>query len=228
MQNKISILLVEDEENFGLVLKNYLELNDYLVTLCTTGKEGLSGFRKDHFDLCLFDVMMPEMDGFTLAEEVRKVNQQIPIIFLTAKTQKHDIVKGYQLGADEYITKPFDTELLLLKIKAIISRSSGVKNQGTEFSFGAFTFNSNTRMLASSGETKKLSPKESKLLELLCQNVNDVVPREMALNKIWKDNSYFATRSMDVFVAKLRKYLKEDPTIEIINVHGNGFRLLVN
>jgi len=228
MKNKYTILLVEDEENFGLVLKNYLELSNYIVTLCKNGKLGLNAFKKDQFDLCVFDVMMPEMDGFTLAEEIRKINSQTPIIFLTAKTQKHDVVKGYQLGADEYITKPFDTDVLLLKINAIIHRSMGLKDQSKEFILGLYEFNANTRELTSIHGVQKLSPKESKLLELLCQNKNEVVPRELALNKIWNDNSYFATRSMDVFIAKLRKYLKEDSSIEIINVHGNGFRLYEN
>ncbi|MGE0560214.1 MAG: response regulator transcription factor [Flavobacteriales bacterium] len=228
MKNKYTILLVEDEENFGLVLKNYLELSNYIVTLCKNGKLGLNAFKKDQFDLCVFDVMMPEMDGFTLAEEIRKINSQTPIIFLTAKTQKHDVVKGYQLGADEYITKPFDTDVLLLKINAIIQRSTGLKDQSKEFVLGLYEFNANTRELISRYGVQKLSPKEAKLLELLCQNKNEVVPRELALNKIWNDNSYFATRSMDVFIAKLRKYLKQDSSIEIINVHGNGFRLHEN
>lgn len=228
MKNKYSILLVEDEENFGLVLKNYLELSNYLVTLCQNGKLGLNAFRKVHFDLCIFDVMMPEMDGFSLAGDIKKINNQTPIIFLTAKTQKHDIVKGYQLGADEYITKPFDTEVLLLKINAIINRSTKLKNQTKKFVFGMFEFNAITRELNSTKGVQKLSPKEAKLLELLCQNKNEVVPRDLALNEIWNDNSYFATRSMDVFIAKLRKYLKEDSSVEIINVHGNGFRLWEN
>lgn len=228
MKNKLSILLVEDEENFGIVLKNYLELNNYSVMLCQNGRDGLDQFKKGVFDLCVFDVMMPEMDGFTLANEVRKLNKQLPIVFLTAKTQKQDIIKGYQLGADEYITKPFDTELLLLKIKAIIHRSYGAKSDDKEFTLGKFVFNSDTRELTSGDAVQKLSPKETKLLELLCQNINNVVPREEALNKIWQDDSYFAARSMDVFLAKLRKYLKADDRIEIINVHGNGFRLLVH
>lgn len=228
MKNKLSILLVEDEENFGVVLQNYLELNNYSVVLCKNGKDGLDQFKQGEYDLCVLDVMMPEMDGFTLANEIRRLNKQIPLVFLTAKTQKQDIVKGYQVGADEYITKPFDTELLLLKINAIVHRSAGSKNNDTEFTLGHFVFNSITRELANGKKIQKLSPKETKLLELLCQNLNRVVPREVALNKIWKDDSYFAARSMDVFLAKLRKYLKSDERIEIMNVHGNGFRLLVH
>lgn len=228
MKKMSSILLVEDEENFGIVLKNYLELNNYSVVLCKNGKDGLDMFKKGKYDLCVFDVMMPEMDGFTLTNEVRKLDKQTPIVFLTAKTQKQDIINGYQFGADEYITKPFDTELLLLKIKAIINRSYGAQNNDSVFTLGKFVFNSETRELKTDEFSQKLSPKETKLLELLCQNINSVVPREEALNKIWKDDSYFAARSMDVFLAKLRKYLKADDRIEIINVHGNGFRLLVH
>ena len=163
MKIKYTILLVEDEENFGLVLKNYLELSNYIVTLCKNGKLGLNAFKKDQFDLCVFDVMMPEMDGFTLAEEIRKINNQTPIIFLTAKTQKHDVVKGYKLGADEYITKPFDTDVLLLKINAIIHRSTGLKDQSKAFVLGLYEFNANTRELTSKHGVQKLSPKEAKL-----------------------------------------------------------------
>jgi len=229
MKKQHSILLVEDEENFGSVLKNYLELSNYIVTLCTDGNQGLHSFKNNIYDLCIVDVMMPKRDGFSLATEIKKINPQIPLVFLTAKKLKEDILKGYQIGADDYITKPFDTEVLLYKLKAILNRK-GTSLQTTEtnnFSFGIFNFNSNTRELTSKNNTKKLSPKESELLKLLCININEVVSRDIALNKIWNDNNYFTTRSMDVFIAKLRKYLKEDPAIEIINVHGNGFRLLV-
>jgi DNA-binding response OmpR family regulator len=226
MQEKKHILLVEDEENFGVVLKNYLELNNYVVTHCMNGKLGLNAFRNNQFDICIFDVMMPEMDGFTLAREIRNFNKQTPILFLTAKTQKHDMIEGYQIGGDDYITKPFDTEVLLLKINAILTRNGNGQSTSTSFEVGQFTFNTQTRELVSEGNIQKLSPKESKLLQLLCENLNDVVSRELALNKIWGDNNYFTTRSMDVFITKLRKYLKTDSSIEIINVHGNGFRLL--
>lgn len=229
MKKQHSILLVEDEENFGSVLKNYLELSNYIVTLCTDGNQGLHSFKNNIFDLCILDVMMPQRDGFSLATEIKKINPKIPLVFLTAKKLKEDILKGYQIGADDYITKPFDTEILLYKLEAILSRN-GVKTTQQEtnsFTFGAFNFNADTRELISKNTTKKLSPKEAELLKLLCLNINEVVSRDLALNKIWKDNNYFTTRSMDVFIAKLRKYLKEDPAIEIINVHGNGFRLLV-
>lgn len=226
MKEKMHLLLVEDEENFGIVLKNYLELNQYIVTHCINGKLGLNAFRQGDFDICIFDVMMPEMDGFTLAKEIRTFNTQTPILFLTAKTQKHDMIEGYQIGGDDYITKPFDTEVLLLKIKAILNRNKKTIQQETIFDIGQFSFNSNSRELKGKESIQKLSPKESKLLQLLCENKNNVVSRDMALNNIWEDNNYFTTRSMDVFITKLRKRLKSDSSIEIINVHGNGFRLL--
>lgn len=226
MKEKTRILLVEDEENFGIVLKNYLELNNYAVTHCVNGKIALTTFRNSSFDLCIFDVMMPEMDGFTLTKKIRGFNQKTPILFLTAKTQKHDMIEGYKIGADDYITKPFDTEVLLLKIKAILARNSTLPEPAAVFQFGNFTFNVSTRELIIEKDTQKLSPKEAELLRLLCENQNTVVTRELALNNIWGDNNYFTTRSMDVFITKLRKYLKTDPSVEIINVHGNGFRLL--
>lgn len=229
MKKQHSILLVEDEENFGSVLKNYLELSDYIVTLCTDGNQGLQSFRNNIYDLCIVDVMMPKRDGFSLATEIKKIDPNVPLIFLTAKKLKEDILRGYQIGADDYITKPFDTEVLLYKLKAVLNRKGTTiqAEEITNFSFGIFNFNTDTRELVSKTTTKKLSPKEAELLKLLCANINQVVSRDLALNKIWNDNNYFTTRSMDVFIAKLRKYLKEDTAIEIINVHGNGFRLLV-
>lgn len=226
MKEKKHILLVEDEENFGVVLKNYLELNDYVVVHCVNGKLGLNAFKQGSFDICIFDVMMPEMDGFTLAKEIRTFNTKTPILFLTAKTQKHDMIEGYQIGGDDYIVKPFDTEVLLLKIKAILNRNNIVLPKTEKFEIGQFSFDSVTRELTYQNSSHKLSPKEAKLLQLLCEHKNNVVSREMALNNIWGENNYFTTRSMDVFVTKLRKHLKKDPSIEIINVHGNGFRLL--
>lgn len=226
MKEKKHILLVEDEENFGVVLKNYLELNDYVVVHCVNGKLGLNAFKQGSFDICIFDVMMPEMDGFTLAKEIRTFNTKTPILFLTAKTQKHDMIEGYQIGGDDYIAKPFDTEVLLLKIKAILNRNNIVLPKTEKFEIGQFSFDSVTRELTYQNSSHKLSPKEAKLLQLLCEHKNNVVSREMALNNIWGENNYFTTRSMDVFVTKLRKHLKKDPSIEIINVHGNGFRLL--
>ena len=229
MKRKPSILLVEDEENFGSVLKNYLELSNFRVTLCKNGKQGLHSFINNRFDLCILDVMMPQMDGFNLAIEIKKIAPKTPFIFLTAKKLKEDLLKGYQIGADDYITKPFDTEVLLCKLKAILNRNGMTMNakEITQFDFGRFKFNTITRELVSPTGIKKLSPKETQLLQLLCSNPNQVVARDVALNKIWKDNNYFTTRSMDVFIAKLRKYLKEDNSLEIINVHGSGFRFLV-
>jgi len=229
MENK-KILLVEDDPNFGTVLKDYLSLNDYNVTLAKDGLEGLIMFKNDIYDLCILDVMMPRKDGFSLAKDVRATNSDIPIIFLTAKTMKEDVLKGYQVGADDYLNKPFDSEVLLYKIKAILQRKEAeqsVEDDSFEFKIGKFEFNSKLRHLSyDGGETQKLSPKESKLLKMLATHKNDLMPRELALTKIWRDDNYFTSRSMDVYIAKLRKYLKEDDTVEILNIHGEGFRLL--
>lgn len=222
------ILLVEDDQSFGAVLKDYLSINDFDVTLATDGEEGLEQFTENEFDICIFDVMMPKKDGFTLAEDVKKMDKNTPIIFLTAKNLREDILKGYQLGADDYITKPFDTELLLYKIKAILSRSSNVEDENQEqFEFSNIKFDSMLRQLKVHDEQHKLSPKENELLKLLCLHRNDFMPRDLALRKIWKKENYFTARSMDVYIAKLRKLLKPDEGLEIINVHGEGFRLLV-
>ena len=224
------ILLVEDDPNFGTVLKDYLSLNDYNVTVAKDGLEGLIMFKNDDYDLCIFDVMMPRKDGFSLAKDVRATNSDIPIIFLTAKTMKEDVLKGYQVGADDYLNKPFDSEVLLYKIKAILQRKEAeqsVEDDSFEFKIGKFDFNSKLRHLSyDGGETQKLSPKESKLLKMLATHKNDLMPRELALTKIWRDDNYFTSRSMDVYIAKLRKYLKEDDSVEILNIHGEGFRLL--
>ncbi|MDD3722841.1 MAG: response regulator transcription factor [Lutibacter sp.] len=224
------ILLVEDDPNFGTVLKDYLSLNDYKVTLAKDGLEGLIMFKNDDFDLCILDVMMPRKDGFSLAKDIRATNSEVPIIFLTARTMKEDVLKGYQSGGDDYLNKPFDSEVLLYKIKAILLRQESEQNieeDTFEFKIGKFDFNSKLRHLSyDGGETQKLSPKESKLLKLLATHKNDLMPRELALTKIWRDDNYFTSRSMDVYIAKLRKYLKLDPNVEILNIHGEGFRLL--
>jgi len=230
MANK-KILLVEDDPNFGTVLKDYLKLNDYDVTHAKDGLEGLISFKNDDYDICILDVMMPKKDGFTLAKDIRSVNKDIPIIFLTAKSMKEDVLRGYQVGADDYLNKPFDSEVLLYKIKAIIQRKevdgSSEDNQ-FEFEIGNFHLNSKLRQLSfNGGDPRKLSPKENKLLKLLALYKNDLLPREMALTKIWRDDNYFTSRSMDVYIAKLRKYLKPDEKVEIINIHGEGFRLVV-
>ena len=224
------ILLVEDDPNFGTVLKDYLSLNDYNVTLAKDGLEGLIMFKNDDYDICILDVMMPRKDGFSLAKDIRGTNSEVPIIFLTAKTMKEDVLKGYQAGADDYLNKPFDSEVLLYKIKAILQRKGGgenVEEEVFEFSLGKFDFNSKLRHLSfENGEPQKLSPKESKLLKLLAVYKNDLMPRELALTKIWRDDNYFTSRSMDVYIAKLRKYLKFDENVEILNIHGEGFRLI--
>lgn len=224
------ILLVEDDPNFGTVLKDYLTLNDYKVTLAKDGLEGLIMFKNDDYDLCILDVMMPRKDGFSLAKDIRSSNADIPIIFLTAKTMKEDVLKGYQAGADDYLNKPFDSEVLLYKIKAILQRKEAeqvTEEELFEFQIGKFHFNSKLRHLTLEGkESQKLSPKESKLLKMLASHKNDLMPRELALTKIWRDDNYFTSRSMDVYIAKLRKYLKEDENVEILNIHGEGFRLI--
>jgi two-component system OmpR family response regulator len=226
MDKKNRILLVEDDPNFGSILKSYLELNDFDVLLKTDGKQGLSAFRSFPCDICILDVMMPEMDGFTLAREIRKLNSDIPLIFLTAKTLKADVIEGFRTGADDYITKPFDSELLLYKIKAILKRTpKDEENPQTLFRVGKFNFNYPLRDLVSHDEAIHLSPKEAELLRMLCTAKGGVLLRKDALEKIWEADNYFTTRSMDVFVARLRKYFKSDPSIEIINIHGNGFRL---
>jgi two-component system, OmpR family, response regulator len=225
------ILLVEDDPNFGAVLKDYLALNDFEVTLAKNGLEGFEKFKKDSFNLCILDVMMPYKDGFTLAKEIREKNKEIPIIFLTAKTLKEDVLKGYKVGADDYLNKPFDSEVLLVKIRAIIQRKSleVKKDDGKiEYKIGKYILNSKLRYLSfESEEPIKLSPKENELLKMLSNYENDLLPREYALTKIWREDNYFTSRSMDVYIAKLRKYLKHDPKVEILNTHGEGFRLAI-
>lgn len=230
MENK-RILLVEDDPNFGNILRDYLSLNDFEVTLAKDGLEGFVLFKNNDYDLCILDVMMPRKDGFSLAKDIRKQNTQIPIIFLTAKTMKEDVLKGYQAGADDYLTKPFDSEVLLYKIKAIFQRKEnevGKTEEVFEFEIADFYLNSKLRQLIfKGGEPQKLSPKENKLLKMLAQHKNDLMPRELALTKIWRDDNYFTSRSMDVYIAKLRKYLSIDENVEIVNIHGEGFRLVV-
>ncbi len=230
MLNK-KILLVEDDQNFGAILKDYLVLNDFDVTLAKNGMEGFEKFKKDTYDLCILDVMMPYKDGYTLAKEIREKNKDVPIIFLTAKSMKEDVLKGYKVGADDYLNKPFDSEVLLMKIKAIIQRKSkDPKNDHVKFEFqiGNFHLNSKLRFLTyKETEPIKLSPKENELLKMLAVYENDLMPRELALTKIWRDDNYFTSRSMDVYIAKLRKYLKLDDEVEILNIHGEGFRLVV-
>ena len=225
------ILLVEDDINFGSILKEYLGLNDYVVTLAKNGIEGFEKFKKEKFDLCILDVMMPYKDGFTLAKEIREDDSFVPIFFLTAKHLKEDVLKGFKVGADDYMTKPFDSEVLLAKIKAILNRKNFIEDpvvEVFEFSFSDFTFNSKLRFLKYKDKAPiKLSPKESQLLRLLVIYINDLLPREVALNKIWRDDNYFTSRSMDVYIAKLRKFLSDDKKVQILNIHGEGFRLVI-
>ncbi|MBX2816347.1 MAG: response regulator transcription factor [Saprospiraceae bacterium] len=233
-EQKQHILLVEDDQNFGDVLRSYLEMHDFEVTLATDGQAGLDAYQKDKYALCIFDVMMPKKDGFTLAKEIREKDKEMPIIFLTAKSMKEDVLQGFKIGADDYISKPFNSEELLLRIQAILKRSQqkpDPNDEIKEFNVGYFHFNYPLRILTYSGpdgeHKDKLSPKEAHLLRLFCLNKNDVLARSVALTKIWGEDNYFTARSMDVFVTKLRKYLKPDPNIEIVNIHGNGFQLLV-
>ncbi|MBU3714229.1 MAG: response regulator transcription factor [Ferruginibacter sp.] len=226
---KPKILLCEDDTNLGQVLKNYLELNDYEVILERDGRLGLAAFQREKVDICLLDVMMPNMDGFKVAEEIRDINPDVPLFFLSAKTLKEDIIQGYKLGADDYITKPFDSEVLLHKIKAILKRNEEVQKEEakTEYDLGNYHFNPRLRELSVNGKVQTLSPKENELLKMLAEYKNDLLPRETALKKIWGSDTYFNGRSMDVYIAKLRKYLKEDSKLEIVNIHGNGFRLVI-
>lgn len=225
---KKKILLAEDDENFGVILQDFLELNDFEVVWCKDGDQALRKFSPNYFDLCVLDVMMPKKDGFTLAKEIKQQSEKQPIIFLTARGMKEDMLKGYKSGADDYITKPFDSELLLFKIEAILQRTSRVENPKQEvFRVGDYEFNSRFRILKHGDDERKLSPKEAALLHVLIQYKNDLLPRSVALQKVWKDDSYFAGRSMDVYVTKLRKMLKKDERIEIQNLHGEGFQLVV-
>lgn len=229
----IKILFVEDDPNLSMILQDYLEMIGYSVNHARDGEEGLKFFLADKYDLLILDVMMPKKDGFSLAEDVRETNQSVPIIFLTAKSLKEDRIKGFQHGCDDYITKPFSTEELSLRIKAIlkrcaINRTNEQDNAAVMFKIGKFEFDSDNMMLTFNGEDKRnLTRKEAGLLKLLCLNKNNLMPRELALETIWGDNDYFIGRSMDVFIAKLRKYLKTDPNVKITNVHGIGFKLEV-
>jgi DNA-binding response OmpR family regulator len=230
-ENKIQVLLAEDDKNLGSVLRSYLEAKGFPTILCANGQEAFEQFKKENFDFCIVDVMMPIKDGFTLAKEIREKDKKIPILFLTAKSMQEDKLKGFELGADDYLTKPFSMEELLMRMKAIIRRTTESKMMEANRSFyeiGSFTFDYNRQVLKKGETEQKLTSKESELLKMLCDNVNEVLDRSVALNKIWFDDSYFNARSMDVYVTKLRKYLKEDSSIELINVHGVGFKMVIN
>jgi two-component system, OmpR family, response regulator len=228
MSNRsVKIFLVEDDLSFGSVLKSYLEINDYSVEWVDDGKYALDHFRKGLFNICILDIMLPHVDGFTIANEIRQINNEVPIIFLTAKKLKEDVLKGYGVGGDDYITKPFDTDILLAKIKAILSRRDFQSGTRDIFEIGKFVFNAKLRTLVLGDIENKLSPKEAQLLELLAINPNTLISREMALKKIWGSDDYFTARSMDVYITKLRKFLSEDPSLNIKNIHGAGFQLIV-
>lgn len=225
------ILLAEDDPNLGELLKDYLELKGkYEVTLCQNGEEAIEQFRKEKFDLCILDVMMPKKDGFAVGKEIRKINDAIPIIFATAKSMMEDKTRAFELGGDDYITKPFRVEELLLRINALLKRASKEKEEelADKFEIGSFFFDYTSQVITFKGKQQKLSTKEAELLRLLCLKKNDVLTREEALIKIWHDDNYFTGRSMDVFLSKLRKYLREDSSVEIVNVHGKGYKLLVS
>jgi two-component system, OmpR family, response regulator len=230
MEQKIKVLLVEDDPNFGSILKSYLELNDFDVVLKADGKQGLTAFQSETFNICILDVMMPEMDGFTLAKEIKKLNGQVPFIFLTAKSLKEDMLEGFRTGADDYITKPFDSEVLLFKLHAILKRNSNRIENDTdvnEMMVGKLLFNYTLRTLTRDKTVQQLSPKEASLLKMLYTAKDGILLRKDALEKIWGTDNYFNGRSMDVFIARLRKCLKADPSIEIANIHGNGFRIII-
>jgi len=223
------ILICEDDTSLGTVLKSFLELNDFEVVLERDGRLGLAAFQRAKFDICLLDVMMPNMDGFKLAEEIRDIDHDVPLFFITAKTMKADIIQGFRLGADDYITKPFDSEVLLFKINAVLRRNEEATRESTNavFQLGRFSFTPKIRELSLDGKPHTLSPKENELLRMLAEYKNDLLPREAALKRIWGSDTYFNGRSMDVYIAKLRKLLQPDPDIQIRNQHGDGFRLEV-
>lgn len=227
MEEKTRILLCEDDENLGMLLREYLQAKGFSADLYPDGDAGYKAFVKGKYDLCVFDVMMPEKDGFQLAQEVRSVNADVPIIFLSARSMKEDIFSGFKIGADDYLTKPFSMEELVLRIEAILRRVKGKKDRDiTMYRLGKFMFDTQKQTLLNGDNITKLTTKESELLSLLCSHANDILERNYALKTIWIDDNYFNARSMDVYITKLRKHLKDDPTIEIINIHGKGYKLI--
>jgi DNA-binding response OmpR family regulator len=222
------ILLAEDDQNLSLILKNYLNAKGFDTRLYKNGEEALQGFWAEDFDFCIIDVMMPLKDGFTLASEIRKNDTEIPIIFLTAKSMHDDILKGFQVGGDDYLTKPFNMDELMARVKAVLKRTSSKESHSGIYKIGRFTFDSVQQKLTMEEQVYKLTSKENQLLKLLVENKNDILDRSTALKKIWHDDSYFNARSMDVYITKIRKYLKKDPQLELMNVHGTGFKLIEN
>ncbi len=228
MDDKTKILLCEDDENLGMLLREYLQAKGYAADLMPDGDAGFKAFMKNKYDICVLDVMMPKKDGFMLAQEIRQMNAEVPILFLTAKTLKEDILEGFKIGADDYMTKPFSMEELLLRIEAILRRVKGKKSkEGMIYKMGKFTFDTQKQLLIMGNESTKLTTKESELLALLCAHSNDILERNHALKTIWIDDNYFNARSMDVYITKLRKHLKADPAIEIINIHGKGYKIII-
>jgi len=224
---KVKILLCEDDENLGMLLREYLQTRGYDADLQPDGEAGYKAFTRGKYDLCVFDVMMPKKDGFALAADIRNINGDVPIIFLTAKSMKEDILQGFKLGADDYLSKPFSMEELLSRIESILRRVRGKKVKDVVvFNIGAFIFDAQKQILTFDGETKKLTTKESELLRLLASNANSILERNYALKSIWEDDNYFNARSMDVYITKLRKLLKDDPNVAIINIHGKGYKLI--
>ena len=229
MEEKLKIFFCEDDENLGSLLREYLQAKGYITDLFPDGEAGYKGFISGTYDICVLDIMMPKKDGFTLAQEIRAIKPDIPIIFLTAKTLKEDIVEGFKVGADDYITKPFSMEELLLRIEAILRRVRGKKLKEVPFyKIGKFLFDTQKQSLNIDNKITKLTTKESDLLNLLCAHANDILERNYALKTIWVDDNYFNARSMDVYITKLRKLLKDDPEIEIINIHGKGYKLITH
>jgi two-component system, OmpR family, response regulator len=228
-EKRTRILLAEDDSNLSMLLEEYLNLKGYDVTLFNNGEDALEGFRENEYDICLLDIMMPKMDGFVLASRIKKINPETPIIFLTAKSMKEDKIEGFNIGADDYITKPFSMEELLARIKAVLRRTK-ISNDVEPISYqiGNFYFDYDKQTLKINDEVTKLTTKETELLRLLCKHKNKVLEREVALNAVWGNDSYFNARSMDVFITKLRKYLKADENVQIINIHGTGYKLLVS
>ena len=227
----IKVLLAEDDKNLGSVLTSYLEAKGFPTQLFENGEDAYRAFKKEKFDFCIIDVMMPVMDGFTLAGEIRLLDKSVPLLFLTAKAMQEDKLKGFELGADDYMTKPFSMEELLVRMKAILRRLHERKSMEASrniYQIGALTFDYNRQLLKLQALDQKLTSKESELLKLLCDHANEVLDRSIALKKIWLDDSYFNARSMDVYITKLRKYLKADPNVELINLHGIGFKLMIN
>lgn len=227
MEERLKLFLCEDDENLGMLLREYLQAKGYDTDLYTDGEAGYKGFVKEKYDLCILDVMMPKKDGITLVKEIRAINTEIPIIFLTAKNMKDDILEGFKAGADDYITKPFSMEELVLRIEAIFRRVKGKRSKEQQiYQFGSMNFDTQKQILTINGNSTKLTTKEAELLALLCAHANDILERNHALKQIWVDDNYFNARSMDVYITKLRKLLKPDPSIEIINIHGKGYKLI--